>query len=82
MSMIKSQILKFVDLRKTQKSRFLENETFFFRIRKIITHQVLCYDKKQFVMEVIFKLENFVGYLCSGFFMMPLNITGMSLFRC
>ena len=48
MSMIKSQILKFVDLRKTQKSRFLENETFFFRIKKIITHQVLRYDKKQF----------------------------------
>ena len=30
MPMIKSQILKLVDFTKTQKSRYLENETMFF----------------------------------------------------
>ena len=36
MSMMTSQILKFVDFPKTQKSRYLENETLFFlQIKKI-----------------------------------------------
>ena len=39
MSMMKSQILKFVDFTKTQKSRYLENETLFFlQIKKFILH--------------------------------------------
>ena len=33
--MMMSQILKSVDSTKTQKSRYLENETFFLRIEKI-----------------------------------------------
>ena len=35
--MIKSQILNSVDFTKTQKSRYLENETFFLQIKKLIT---------------------------------------------
>ena len=34
MSMMTSQILKFVDFIKTQKSRYSENETFFLQIKK------------------------------------------------
>ena len=33
MSMMKAQILKFVDFTKTQKSRYLENKTFFLQIK-------------------------------------------------
>ena len=33
--MMTSQILKFADFRKTQKSRYLENETFFLQTKKI-----------------------------------------------
>ena len=33
--MIKSQILNSVDFTKTQKSRYLENETLFLQIKKI-----------------------------------------------
>ena len=37
--MIRSQILKYVDFRKTQKSRYLENETLFFlQIKKFINY--------------------------------------------
>ena len=37
MLMMTSQILKFVDFTKTQKSRYLENETLFlFQIKKFI----------------------------------------------
>ena len=41
MSMMTSQILKFVDFTKTQKSRYLENEKLFFLQIKnlLITHQ-------------------------------------------
>ena len=53
MSMITSQILKFVDFTIIQKSRFLENETLFFLKKKkkkkkksLITHQGLLYGKK------------------------------------
>ena len=44
--MMATQILKFVDFTKTQKSSYLENETFFLQIKKLITHQGLLYDKK------------------------------------
>ena len=33
--MITSHILKFVDLTKTQKSGYLENETFFLQIKQL-----------------------------------------------
>ena len=33
-----SEILKFVDFTKTQKFRYLENETFFLQIKKIINY--------------------------------------------
>ena len=47
MSMMMSQILKFVDFSKTQKSRYLENETFFLAVKNsLITHQGLLYDQK------------------------------------
>ena len=37
---MKSQILKTVDLTKTQKSRYLENETLFFlQIKKFINYK-------------------------------------------
>ena len=38
MPMMKSQILKSVDLTKTKKSRYLENEALFFLQRKKITN--------------------------------------------
>ena len=38
MPMMTSQILKFVDFTKTQKSRYLKNETFFLHIKKIINY--------------------------------------------
>ena len=38
MSMIMSQILKFVDFSRTQKSRYLENETFFLAVKKFINY--------------------------------------------
>ena len=60
MSMMTSQILKFVDFTKTKKCRYLENETLFFlQIKKsLITHQGLLYGKNTFVAEVIVKLFN------------------------
>ena len=36
--MMTSQILKCVDFRKTQKSKNLENETFFLQIKKFINY--------------------------------------------
>ena len=50
-SMMMSQILKFVDFTKTQKSTYVENETLFFlRIKKnsLIIHQEPLYGKKYF----------------------------------
>ena len=44
-----SQILKSAGFTKTQKSRYLENETFFLQIKRI-THQALL-----FVAQVTFK---------------------------
>ena len=48
--MMTSQILKSAGFTKTQKSRYLENETLFFLQIKnsLITHQALLYDKEQF----------------------------------
>ena len=44
--------LKFEDCRKTQKSRYLENETF------LITHQELYFiAKNTFVVDVTFKIK-------------------------
>ena len=46
--MMTSQILKSAGFTKTQKSRYLKNETLFFlQIKKsLITHQALLYDKE------------------------------------
>ena len=48
--MITSEILKCVDFTKTQKSRYLENKTFFSLNKKksLITQQGLPYCKKLF----------------------------------
>ena len=52
--MMTSQILRFVDFTKTQKSRYLEKKTFFLQIKKsLITHHFM--GKKCFVAEVTFK---------------------------
>ena len=46
MPMMTSQILKYVDFTKTQKFRYLENETFFLQTKKsLITHEGLLYGK-------------------------------------
>ena len=53
-----SQSLKFVNFTKTQKSRYLEIKTLFFKkIKKLITHQGLPYGKNTFVAKVIFNLS-------------------------
>ena len=48
MLMMTSQILKSAGFTRTQKPRYLENQTLFFlQIKKsLITHQVLLYDKE------------------------------------
>ena len=49
MPMVTSQILKSADFTKTQKSKYLENETLFFiQIKKNLlnTHKGLLYGKK------------------------------------
>ena len=52
--MMTSQILKFMDIIQTQKSRYIENETFFFSNKKIINYTSrLLYGKNSFVAEVI-----------------------------
>ena len=53
-----SQILKSEDFTKTQKSRYLKNETLFFlRIKKFInyTSRAALLQKKSFAAEVTFK---------------------------
>ena len=54
--MMTSQILKSADFTKSQKSRYLENETLFFlQIKKsLVTHQRLLYCKNCFVEKVAF----------------------------
>ena len=44
--MMTLQILKSVDFTKTKKSRYLEDETCFLDIKKLITHQGLLYDRE------------------------------------
>ena len=68
MSLMKSPILKFVDFTKTQKSRYLENETLFFlQIKKFInyTSRTTLWHKILFVAEVIFNLVLLTFLKCS-----------------
>ena len=61
MPMITSQILKSADFTKTQKSRYLENETYFFlQIKKIHKLHIKGYfmAKNSFVAEVTFIFEH------------------------
>ena len=47
--MMTSQILQFMDFRKTQKSKYLENETLFLQIKNsLVTCQGVLYGKKYF----------------------------------
>ena len=57
MLMMTSQILKSVDFTKTQKSRYLENETLFFFKKKnsLIAHLDYFTAKSRFLAEVTFK---------------------------
>ena len=58
--MATSQILGSVGFTKTQKSRYLVNETLFFlQIKKnaLITHQELLYCKNSFAVEVAFDIK-------------------------
>ena len=58
MSMMTPQNLNSVDFTKTQKSRYLENETLFFlQIKKLInyTSRATLWQKSSFVAEVNFK---------------------------
>ena len=60
MPMVTSQILKSVDFTKTQKSRYLMNETLlFYSIKKnsLSTHKGLPYGKNSFAADVTFKGE-------------------------
>ena len=57
--MMTSQILQFVDFIKTQKSRYLENETLFLlQIKKFINCilRASLWQKNSFVAEVTFKV--------------------------
>ena len=47
-SMMTSQILNSVDLKKTQKFRYLENKRFFHQ-NSLVTLQGILYGKKQFL---------------------------------
>ena len=63
MSTVKSYILRSMDFRKTQKSRYLENTTFFLQIKKMINYasKVTLWQKNCFVAKVTFnpKFLNF-----------------------
>ena len=65
MSMMTSQILKYVDFTKTEKSIYLENKTFLSSNKKksLITHQVIA--KNCFVAKVTFK-GAFISYLLNN----------------
>ena len=53
MSLMMSHILKFVDSSEIQKSKYLENKTFFLRIKKIIHHTLRAIIwQKMFLAEV------------------------------
>ena len=56
MPVMTSQILKFVDFTKTEKSRYLENITFFSSNKKLNTHQGYFLAKNSFVVEVAFNV--------------------------
>ena len=58
--MMTSQILKSVDFIKAQKSRYLENETFLFQIKKFINcaSTATLWQKNSFVAEVTFNIKN------------------------
>ena len=55
--MMMSQILKSHDFTKTQKFRYLENETFFLQIKKVINcaSRATLWQKNSLVVEVTFK---------------------------
>ena len=58
--MVMSQSLKSTNFTETQKSPYLENETFFFffQIKKFINYKSRAtYDKNSFAAEVTFKRE-------------------------
>ena len=65
--MMTSQILRSVDFTKTQKSRYLENETLFFlHIKKFkITHQGQFYGKKNSFPAVVTLNKPCKGFLGS-----------------
>ena len=66
MSLMASQILKFVDFTKMQKSKYLENETFVLQIKKIINYiHIKCY----FIAENTFVAE----VTCKACFLPPLE---------
>ena len=55
MPLMTSQILKYVDFTRTQKSRYLENETLFFlQIQNLLIKGYFT-GKNSFVVEVTFK---------------------------
>ena len=56
MSLLTSQILKFADSFKTQKCKYLENETYFLQIKKNHSLYIKCCNmsKNKFLAEVIF----------------------------
>ena len=54
--MVTSQILKSVKFTKTQKSRYIENETFFLQIKKFINYSSKStLWQKSFVADITFK---------------------------
>ena len=58
--MVASQILKYVDFTKTQKSRYVNNETLLFvQIKKnsLSTHKGLIYGKNSFAADITFKAK-------------------------
>ena len=52
--MVTLQILKFVDFTKTEKSRYLKNETFFLQMKRFINYKsrATLWQKNTFVGEV------------------------------
>ena len=62
--MMTSQISKFMDFTKTQKARYVENETLFFlQIKRFINYTSVANEEKTtFVAEVTFKTFIFVSY--------------------
>ena len=65
MPMLTSQILRSVYFTESQKSKSLENETFFLQIKKFINmHQGLLYGKNSFLGNARF--QTFEHYFVSG----------------